>query len=164
MSNTAYDKLIAEDEEYIVYEMNMIHKGLYADGVIAINKDLAVREKTCILAEELGHHFTSYGDILDQSKHENEKQELRARAWAFEKLLPIDRFVTAFEHGCLNRFEIADFLEVTEEFIAESVEYYKRKYGTFALTTSGHVVYFDPLGVMKRIDNQSQQGAINVRI
>ncbi len=144
---------IAETEGVYIVEDSIPceMKGLYADGVIAINKNLATQEKTCILAEELGHHFTSYGDILDQSKHENEKQELRARGWAFEKLLPIDRFVDAFEAGCKNRFEMADFLDVTEEFITESVDYYKRKHGIFAVLSNGCAVYFEPLGVMRQL-------------
>lgn len=55
-------------------------KGLYCDGVIALNskfKDSA--EKACVLAEELGHHYTTVGNILDQSDTNNRKQELRAR-------------------------------------------------------------------------------------
>lgn len=133
-------------------------KGIYSsyneDRMILLGHAIqSCAEKTCILAEELGHHFTSYGDILDQTKHENEKQELRARAWATEKLLPLDRVVAAFEHGCRNLFEIADFLDLTEEFITESVEYYKRKYGIFTVVNSGHIIYFEPFGVMKPLHN-----------
>ncbi len=144
---------LAEDEDIHVveYPLPCGLSGLYTDKTIAIEKNIASHAKTCILAEELGHHFTSYGDILNQAKHKNEKQELRARAWAYEKLLPVDRFIDAFEHGCRNRFEIAEFLDITEAFIAESIEYYKRKHGLLTVTPSGHVVYFDPLGVMKKI-------------
>ena len=57
-------------------------KGLYCDGTIAISTDMKTdAEKACVLAEELGHHYTSYGNILDQSDTSNRKQELRARAW-----------------------------------------------------------------------------------
>lgn len=150
MSNT-YNNLLNLDDTYSVHEFGMKNKGLYADGVIAINKKLTLAEKTCILAEELGHHYTTCGNILDQSDLKNEKQELRARGWAFEKLLPIESFVAAFEHGCRNRFEMADFLDITEEFISESVEYYKRKHGLYAISEDGHAVYFDPLGVMKML-------------
>ena len=42
-------------------------KGLYCDGYIAINKDIETEtERACILAEELGHYYTSSGDIIDQ--------------------------------------------------------------------------------------------------
>lgn len=38
-------------------------KGLYCDGVIALGKNIDTEaEKVCILAEELGHHYTAAGD------------------------------------------------------------------------------------------------------
>lgn len=39
-------------------------KGFYYAGNIAIEKKLSSIEKSCVLAEELGHHYTSYGDIM----------------------------------------------------------------------------------------------------
>ena len=52
---------------------------------IAIRKDLETSaEKTCVLAEELGHHYTSVGNILDQSDPNNRKQEILARTWAYD--------------------------------------------------------------------------------
>ena len=39
-------------------------KGLYCDGTVAIRKDIETQaEKSCILAEELGHHYTTTGNI-----------------------------------------------------------------------------------------------------
>ena len=35
-------------------------------------------EKACVLAEELGHHYTTVGDIIDQKESENRKQELNS--------------------------------------------------------------------------------------
>ena len=47
---------------------------------IAIRKDIPTQtEKSCVLAEELGHHYTSSGDILNQNIVTNRKQEFRAR-------------------------------------------------------------------------------------
>lgn len=40
--------------------------GLYFNGNIAIEKKLTQTQKTCVLAEELGHHYTTVGNILDQ--------------------------------------------------------------------------------------------------
>ena len=62
-------------------------KGLYSDNVILISKNLTSDiEKYCVLAEELGHHHTTDGDILDQTSVDNRKQELRARSWAYNEL------------------------------------------------------------------------------
>ena len=54
-------------------------KGLYCDGSIALSADLQTSaDRSAILAEELGHHYTSSGNILDLSDTGNRKQELRA--------------------------------------------------------------------------------------
>ena len=46
---------------------------------IAIRHDLDTVNKTCTLAEELGHYYTTTGDIIDQEDTSNRKQEYRAR-------------------------------------------------------------------------------------
>lgn len=122
-------------------------KGLYSDGVIALNKHLdTTSEKACVLAEELGHHYTSSGDILDLSVVKNRKQERTARLWAYNNLIGLDRLVDAFEHGCHGRHEIASYLDVTEGFLDEAISVYREKYGT-STTVGNYVICFDPLGV-----------------
>ena len=132
------------------FESNNI-KGLYCDGVIAIREDMTIPEKTCALAEELGHHETSVGNILDMTSAANRKQERRARLWAYNKQIGLIGLVRAFEHGCQNRFEIAEYLEVTEEFLEECIECYRNKYG-ICKRVDNYVVYFIPqLSVMKLV-------------
>ena len=42
--------------------------GLIKGNRIAIRKDIPTQtEKACVLAEELGHYYTSSGDIMDQN-------------------------------------------------------------------------------------------------
>ena len=132
------------------FESNNI-KGLYCDGVIAIREDMTIPEKTCALAEELGHHYTSVGNILDMTSFANRKQERQARLWAYNKQIGLIGLVRAFEHGCQNRFEIAEYLEVTEEFLEECIECYRNKYG-ICKRVDNYVVYFIPqLSVMKLV-------------
>ncbi len=65
--------------------------GLYGESVIWINKRIKTyTEKTCVFAEELGHHHTSYGDITDLSELKNRKQEHVARRWAAKKLVSVE--------------------------------------------------------------------------
>ena len=46
--------------------------GLYCNNTIALSKNLKnSTEKACVLAEELGHHYTAVGEIIDQSSAEN---------------------------------------------------------------------------------------------
>ena len=132
------------------FESNNI-KGLYCDGVIAIREDMTIPEKTCALAEELGHHETSVGNILDMTSAVNRKQERQARLWAYNKQIGLIGLVRAFEHGCQNRFEIAEYLEVTEEFLEECIECYRNKYG-ICKQVDNYVVYFIPqLAIMKLV-------------
>lgn len=132
------------------FESNNI-KGLYCDGVIAIREDMTIPEKTCALAEELGHHETSVGNIIDMASAANRKQERQARLWAYNKQIGLIGLVRAFEHGCQNRFEIAEYLEVTEEFLEECIECYRNKYG-ICKRVDNYVVYFIPqLSMMKLV-------------
>ena len=132
------------------FERNNI-KGLYCDGVIAIREDMTIPEKTCALAEELGHHETSVGNIIDMTSAANRKQERQARLWAYNKQIGLIGLVNAYEHGCQDKYEIAEYLEVTEEFLEECIECYRNKYG-ICKQVDNYVVYFIPqLSVMKLV-------------
>ena len=124
-------------------------KGLYCDGNIALSKELQTSsEKNCILYEELGHHYTTVGNILDQSKTENRKQERLARLWAYKNAINLTDLISAYRKGCRNRYEIAEYLDVTEQFLQDALNTYKEKYGICA-NVNDYIVYFDPLGVLK---------------
>ena len=122
-------------------------KGLYSDGIIALNKHLnTTTEKACVLAEELGHHYTTSGDILDLSVVKNRKQERTARLWAYNQLIGLNGLINAFNHGCRGRHEIAGYLDVTEDFLDEALTVYREKYGTSTIVDN-YIIYFEPLGV-----------------
>ena len=121
--------------------------GLICGDVIGLNKNIQTNtERACILAEELGHFYTSTGDIIDQECTSNRKQEHRARMWAYEKLLPLQLFVLAFKHGCHGIHETAEFLEVSEDFLIECVRTYHSKYGPF-LELNGYLFMFSETGL-----------------
>ena len=117
---------------------------------IAIRKDIPTQtEKSCVLAEELGHHYTSSGDILNQNIVTNRKQEFRARVYGYNLLIGLRGIIQAYEAGCRNLYEMAEYLEVTEEYLKEALECYRKKHGVFA-TLDNYAIYFEPtLGVMK---------------
>lgn len=139
--------------EVIDYEFNNKRiKGLYCNGTIAIRKDIeTTTEKACILAEELGHHHTSVGDILDMSDVRNRKQERQARFWAYDRLIGLTGIIQAYEAGCQNCHEIADLLEVTEEFLQESVETYRDKYGLGVIVDNYDIMFIPHLAVWKMV-------------
>ena len=150
-----YEEMQILHDDLNIVEMDLSEvsglKGLYVNGRIAINAKMSDTEKACVLAEELGHHYTTYGNILDQSDTSNRKQELRARAWAYNKQIGLLGLIRSYEHGCRNRFEIAEYLEVTEEVLEECISYYRKKYGIYQ-SVDNYIIYFVPtLTVFKRI-------------
>lgn len=151
---TYEDLLIKIEKEGIEYfENNYIGKmkGLYVDNTITLNSNIDTEaEKKCILAEELGHHFTSCGNIMDQSKIENRKQERIARAWAYDRLIGINGLINAYKYGCKSKYEIAEYLNVSEQFLEEATTYYNEKYGLY-YEIDNYIVYFNPLGVIEKL-------------
>ena len=146
-----YENLLWEAAQHGVdiYEKPMTPgvKGLYGDSTIWINRSVpTVAEKTCILAEELGHYHTSTGHIIDLTDIRNLKQERRARDWAYQRLVPLEKIIEAYRAGVSNRHELAEYLGVTEEFLQAALKRYREKYGTYAMVDK-HIVYFDPLAV-----------------
>lgn len=139
-----YEELSAEySGEVLILERNHKNKGYYCDGVISINRKLDEQEKNCTLAEELGHHFTSYGDILDLENVTNIKQEDIAKRWAYKKLLPIKVFIQAFERRRLNKFDMIEDYNVTEEFLENCIDDFKRQYGA-GTTYKNYTILFEP--------------------
>lgn len=150
-----YDDLLMECDllDIEVYEKDgMRSKGLYADNVIWISKLLpSMTEKYCVLTEEIGHHYTTIGDILDLTGIENRKQELKARTWAYDRLLPLSKIIQAHNLHITNRFELADYLDVTEDFLEAALDWYKSKYGLY-VSIDNFTICFEPLGVIEMFD------------
>lgn len=139
----------ADDIHLIVKEKPLpISKGRIKGNRIVLRQNMSETEKKCILAEELGHHYTTVGNIMDQTKVENRKQERRARIWAYNKMISLSDLVNSYKDGCRSRYEIAEHLEVTEEFLQECLDYFHEKYGLYA-KQNNYLIYFEPLGVLE---------------
>lgn len=143
----AYQSGLSVKEKPLKY-----NNGRIKGSRIAIRKDIdTTTEKACVLAEEMGHHYTSVGNILDMSDARNRKQERQARMWAYNRLIGLCGIIKAYKAGCQNRYEIAEYLEVTEECLQECIEIYRDKYGVYT-TVDNYVIYFLPnLAVMEKI-------------
>ncbi|MGG3278898.1 ImmA/IrrE family metallo-endopeptidase [Paenibacillus solani] len=148
-----YEELQAEAESYGVDVFEMVFrgnlKGMYKDNSIAIRIDLKDQaEKACILAEELGHFHTTVGNILDQRDIRKRKQELRARQWAYERIIPLSAIVQAYEAKVKGRYEIAEYLNVTEEFLQASIDRYRDRFGIL-VSTENYIILLDHLHVIR---------------
>lgn len=128
--------------------------GLYLNGKIALNKNklFSDKEKACVLAEELGHHYTSIGNIINLNDLGNLKQEYRARSVAYEKLIGLNKLIEAFKYDFENKFEFIDYLGVTESFFEDAIIYYKNKYG-LSVDIKNYTITFEPvIQITKRLE------------
>lgn len=150
-----YEALLdeAHQEGLIVKEKPLkYNNGRIKGKRIAIRQDIETNiEKTCVLAEELGHHHTSVGNTLDMSDVRNRKQERQARLWGYNKLIGLSGIIKAFRAGCHSRHEIAEKLDVTEEYLQECIDCYRDKYGV-CTEVDNYTIYFIPnLAVMEKV-------------
>lgn len=150
-----YEELLiqSDSKDIMIKEIPLIaDDGRLCGNRIAIRQDIPTQtEKSCILAEELGHYHTTYGDILDQTDTGNRKQELRARMWAYDRQIGLLGIIRCFESGCQSQSEMAEFLDVTEDFLREALERYRQKYGICA-SVDQYIIYFEPSLAVARID------------
>lgn len=151
-----YEALLieADSRNLIVKEKPLrAHAGRIKGNRIAIKIDMDSTEKACILAEELGHHFTTVGNILNQDDVDNRKQELRARLWAYNKQIGLRGIIRAYEAHLTEMHEVAEFLEVTPEFLQDALQCYRSKYSPYT-TVDNYIIFFEPcLSVAKMIDS-----------
>lgn len=124
-------------------------KGLCIDNYILLDKRLSTNDKRCVLAEEIGHYKTGVGNILDQNQPANRKQERAAHRWATQELITLDDIIKASKEDIHNFYELAEFLNVTEEFLREGLTILKEIYGTH-VEYNGKVIQFEPLNVWEK--------------
>lgn len=147
-----YEELIIQNNHLHIcdsFELPGMFKGFYDNGVILIDKNLSNAKKLEILSEELAHHEITYGNILNVNDIQNKKYELKARRLSSERIITLKGIIDAFKHGVQNLYELANFFEVTEQFILETLEHYKQKHG-YSVCCDGYIIQFEPLRVFER--------------
>lgn len=144
-----FEELCIKNDWIEIEETNRLPKfqpGFYINGKIYINSNLSETRKAEVLYEELAHHKLTYGNILDQSKWINRKFENYARRHGFEAALPLRIIVEAHHYGVSNLYELADYVQLSEEHVLEILEHYKTKYG-IGTHYGNYAITFDPLRV-----------------
>ncbi|MDB2105430.1 ImmA/IrrE family metallo-endopeptidase [Clostridium paraputrificum] len=90
---------------------------------IGINKSVSNdKEYYSILAEELGHHFKTIGNLIKQKTTYIEdilkqKEELKAKLWASNFFISDEEFIQAILDCSNNIYTLAERFNVTEEII-----------------------------------------------
>lgn len=126
------------------------HDGLILGSRVAIRSNIPTSaEKSQVAAEELAHSMVTVGNILDQDNIFNLKMEMWARSMAYDLKIGLEGLINAYNAGCRNWHEVADYLDCTEDFLREAVERYREKYG-ICVDVNEYTVYFEPrLAVIK---------------
>lgn len=135
--------LTIKERPFRTYDGRIKGKNIY------LRKGMSASEKKCVLAEELGHHYTTVGNILDMTDISNRKQERQARLWGYNKLIGLAGIIKAFEAGCQDRFEVAEYLGVTDEYLCECLEAYRDKYGIGTTVDNYYIMFIPHLAVGK---------------
>lgn len=152
-----YDELLieADGESLLVREKPLNGSdGRLHNRRIAIRKNLpTAKEKSCVLAEEMGHYYTSAGNILDQSDTQNRKQEYKARLWGYNKKIGLTGLIKAYERGCRSHEDIAEYLDVTEAYLDAALSCYRSKYG-IRTTIDNYIICFEPALIIGRVDGE----------
>ena len=120
-------------------------RAVYCDDVIGLSPLVETdREKKCLLAEEFAHHQLNHGNIL-----KDPHQETIARRSAHDRLIGLDGLIRAYEAGCNSFNEVADYLDVTEEFLNEAIKEYASRYGTHAIKGNYIIAFIPNLQIYK---------------
>lgn len=152
-----YEELLCEADNAGIsvdenFSFNGQLSGLYIDGNIALSDKLkTTTEKACVLAEELGHHETSVGNILDMNDVWNRKQERQARLNGYQRLIGLVQLIKAYEYGCQSRYEIAEYLNVTEVYLQECIDCYRDKYGVSVRVGEYGIIFIPHLAICKTV-------------
>ncbi|AWK52241.1 Zn peptidase [Clostridium beijerinckii] len=123
---------IIKKENIILEETHIQHKdtkGIYFNvpGIpptIGISKSI-INDRCMylsILAEELGHHFTTLGDLTVKSSNYSEKlqknkKENTAKLWAADFLISDEDFVQALYNCISTPCDMCDHFNVTDEIL-----------------------------------------------
>lgn len=147
-----YEKLeyIAQDIKINKLVMPYGLDGFYYTNNIYMDENLSYKESVEVLAEEIGHHFTSTGNILDYKNTANMKQEIKARRFGYELVMSLDDIIEMWKLGLHNLYEFAEHLEVTQSYVLNAIDHYKQKYGISTIH-GDYLIKFEPLNVYKYI-------------
>ena len=91
---------------------------------IGISKKVnTMSERLTILSEELSHCEISCGNVTADNA-----EERKARFKSYDKLVGLEGLIKAYEYGCTDLYEFADYFDVTYDFLIECLRAYQDRY------------------------------------
>ena len=79
----------------------------------------------------------------------NRKQEYRARLYGYNLRVGLIGIINAYESRCRSLHEMAEYLDVPENYLTEVIDCYRSKCGQY-VAMDNYIIYFIPqLAVIK---------------
>ncbi|MBO5348954.1 MAG: hypothetical protein J6A89_03945 [Clostridia bacterium] len=127
--NKLYD--VANKENISVVDFKMKNKAIICkvdkEYHIGLNysKISNLTEEKELLAEELGHYYYNAFYNVDSNPSTISQKEYRANKWKCTVLVSVNDLKEAFKNGLKNLYEVADYLNLSEDTVAFAYNYYK---------------------------------------
>ncbi len=103
------------------------------DGYYAIFLDFdtiqSVRQLRGVSAHELGHAVTGALHKVSSPFESVERSEYRANRWVAENCLTWSDLQDAFDAGCREVWEVADYLDFPEEDVRRAITFWQERRG-----------------------------------
>ena len=114
--------------------------GMHAQGAtIRDGEDTAIfldiraigtlRELKGVCLHELGHAATGALHKLSSPFETIERSEYRANRWAAQQFLSVEAFYEAFDAGCRDLWELAEYFDLPERDIKNALSYWTERKG-----------------------------------
>lgn len=109
------------------FEFPSAIRSAYHNGVIGINKEIGNdAERRCIIVREIGRHLLRKNENISLT---DEQESILAMHWAVSVLLPLKAFVECNQLGKISEDELAEYLNITPQFVKSGIEVYKSVLG-----------------------------------
>lgn len=122
---------IAQRSDIFVYtlETEQPSIAIEVDGIraVSLRRDLTKAEERSYLSHELGHHIKGALYKRETPVFTRGRCENIANKWAAHKLIPIRSLYAAFRKGYVEIWQLAEYFDVTEDFILKTIEIYKQE-------------------------------------
>ena len=102
--------------------------GLYVDNYVYLNPRQTHENLVGTVAEEIGHHLTTIGNIIDQDTNLKRKQERQARDIGASLVVSPSDIIDCYENGCKTIDDCVIHLGVTNQVFEDAISYYARRF------------------------------------
>lgn len=127
-------ELMARKKGHVIYEAPLKENKSFSFEdehkycSVFLSQSLTRKERHECLAHELGHcEYAGFYTISTPNELRSRK-EYRANKWAFLRLAPPGEVKMAIKAGCKEIWELAEWFDVTDEFMKRILDYYSNQH------------------------------------